>query len=95
MIAPARDTTADVMMPSPRSGESFLRSDHRQNTPIAATMAAIITGINSRRSSVGILLFLHRFQGHLFAGIGFEIVNGLARLRGFEAGSRDVQRNAR
>jgi hypothetical protein len=94
MIAPARDTTADVMMPAPRSGESFLRSDHRQNTPIAATTAAIMTGINSRRSSVGIL-FLHRFQGHLFAGIGFEIVNDPVRLRGFEVGSHDVQRDAR
>lgn len=51
-------------MPSPRPSESFLRSDHRQNAPIAATMVAIITGTNSRRSSLGgIRLALHRFQG--------------------------------
>ena len=51
-------------MPSPRPSESFLRSDHRQNAPIAATMTAVISGINSRRSSLaGIHLALHRFQG--------------------------------
>jgi hypothetical protein len=62
-IAPARDTTADVIMPSPRPSESLLRSDHRQNAPIAATTLAIITGTNSRRSSsVGIRLALHRFK---------------------------------
>jgi hypothetical protein len=50
-------------MPSPRPSESLLRSDHRQNAPIAATMLAIITGTNSRRSSsVGIRLALHRFK---------------------------------
>ena len=64
MIAPARDTTADVVMPSPRPNESFLRSDHRQNPLIAATMTAMITGANSRRSSLeGIRLTLYRFQG--------------------------------
>jgi hypothetical protein len=47
-----------------------------QNAPIAATMEAIITGTNSRRSSlVGIGLALHRFRGSSSAGIGFEIVN--------------------
>ena len=48
--APARDTTADVIMPSPRGNESSLRSDHRKNAPTAATMLAIIVGANSRRS---------------------------------------------
>jgi hypothetical protein len=47
MVAPARDTTVDVMMPSSRSRESFFRSDHMKNTPIIATVAAIKTGASS------------------------------------------------
>jgi hypothetical protein len=75
MTAPARETTADVIMRSPLSSEAFLRSDQRQNAPIAATRAAIVTGANSRRSSLaGIRLALNR-QGHVFAGIGFEMFN--------------------
>src|ERR1700675_1135380 len=76
MIAPARETTADVIMRSPLSSEAFLRSDQRQNAPIAATTAAIVTETNSRRSSfAGIRLALNRLQGHVFAGIGFEMFN--------------------
>jgi hypothetical protein len=46
-VAPARETTADVIMASPRAGDSLLRSDHKQNAPNAATMVAMITGTNS------------------------------------------------
>jgi hypothetical protein len=75
-MAPARDTTADVIMPFPGSGASFLRSDHRQNAPIAATRLATITGTNSRRSlPEGILSNSSSIPRHLFAGIGFETVN--------------------
>ena len=75
-VAPARETTADVIVPSPRSSESFLRSDHTKTPPIAATMVAMITGANSRRSSLaGILLALLVIPGHLFTGIGFEVIN--------------------
>jgi hypothetical protein len=80
-VTPARDATADVIMPSPRPSESSLRSDHRQNIPIAATTPAIITGISSRRSSsAGIVSFFIRFTrmslpDFVFTGIDFEIVN--------------------
>jgi hypothetical protein len=76
-VAPARDTTADVITPSPRSRESFLRSDHKKNTPIAATKLAINTGANSRKSLLkGTGPTLDQFPTHLFAGNGLEIVNG-------------------
>jgi hypothetical protein len=74
-IAPARETTADVIMPSPSPSESFLRSDHRQSPQIATTMVAIITGTNSRRSSLAGIRFPLSIPGHVFAGIGFEIAN--------------------
>jgi len=64
-VAPARDTVAEVIMPSPlpRPGASSLRSDHRKKTLIARTAVAIITGTNSRRSCLaGIHLALHRWQ---------------------------------
>jgi hypothetical protein len=82
-VAPARETTAEVITPSPGPSESFLRSDHRQNTQIATTMVAIITGTNSRRSSLAGIRFPLSNPGHVFAGIGFEIANDSYRERGF------------
>src|SRR4051812_40866128 len=41
IMAPARDTTADVVMPSPPSCGSFRRSDHSQAADTAATTAAM------------------------------------------------------
>lgn len=91
-MTPARDTTADVIMPSPRPSESSLRSDHRQNTPITATMPAIITGISSRRSSsAGIVSFFISIHGDVFTGIGFQIVND-NRLNLASSGSQSLPR---
>jgi hypothetical protein len=92
-MTPARDTTADVIMPSPRPSESSLRSDHRQNTPITATMPAIITGISSRRSSsAGIVSFFISIHGDVFTGIDFQIVND-DRLNLASSGFRNLCRD--
>jgi hypothetical protein len=51
-------------------------SDQMKNVPIASTTVAIITGTNSRRSSLRDIFLTRYRSSHLFAGIDFEIVNG-------------------
>jgi hypothetical protein len=46
-----------------------------KNMPIARTIMAIVTGTSSRCSSLAFICLA--LQGHLFAGISFEIANVL------------------
>jgi hypothetical protein len=71
--APARDTTADVIMPSPVFSASFLMSDQSQAALRIATTVAMITGANFGRSSLaGIVSLLNSIRGYLFAESHFE-----------------------
>jgi hypothetical protein len=75
-VAPARVTTAVVIASSARLRVSARMSDQMKNVPIARTTVAIITGTNSRRSSLRDIFLTRHRSSHLFAGIDFEIVNG-------------------
>jgi hypothetical protein len=70
--APARDTTADVIMLSPVFSASFLRSDQNQTPLRTATTVAMTTGTNSGRSSLDGIVSSQFDSGYLFAESHFE-----------------------
>jgi hypothetical protein len=62
-IAPARDTTADVIMLSAVFNAPVLRSDQSQTPLRTATTVAMIIGTNSGRSSLaGIVSLLNSIR---------------------------------
>jgi hypothetical protein len=74
-VAPARDTTAEVIMPSPMFSASYLRSDQSQPAPKTAIMVAMIMGTSSGRSSlIGIVSVRALIRELLFAESPLEEV---------------------